>query len=167
MPDNDSTPAEPRPAGYAALLDRLGLEVIPNWHRSLVAAGNSSRIASANGMVEQTYPSTYWPGDTLGDHLEFALKYDGTNLGILASLFAVADPSEIQRYIESKPTGKYTRRIWFLYEFLSGATLPLADLTQGNYVDLLDPAQYFTVATTRRIKRRGLVTSVTRSACDQ
>ena len=27
-----------RPAGYAALVERLGLEVIPNWHKSLIAA---------------------------------------------------------------------------------------------------------------------------------
>jgi len=32
-----------------------------------------------NGFLrqfDQFYPSTYWPGDGVGDRLEFALKYD-------------------------------------------------------------------------------------------
>ena len=53
-------------------------------------------------------------GDTLGDHLEFALKYDGTNLAILASLFMEAAEEDILEYTRSKPAGKYVRRLWFL-----------------------------------------------------
>ena len=142
-----------RPAGYAALIDRHHLEVIPNWHRSLIAPGNTHRVDSVDGRAEETYPSAYWPGDSLGDHLEFALKYDGTNLGILASIFADVDAREIQQYVESKPTGKYARRIWFLYEFLTSHILPLDDLTQGNYVKLLEPDEYFTAAKARRVRR--------------
>jgi len=37
-----------------------------------------------------------------------------------------------------KPTSAYPRRIWFLYEELCGRRLELAEVTQGNYVDLLD-----------------------------
>ena len=71
------------------------------------------------------YPAKYWPGETLGDHLEFALKYDGTNLAILASLFQKASEDDLLDYVRSKPTGKYVRRLWFLYEFLTGKILPL------------------------------------------
>ena len=88
-------------------------------------------------MVEETYPATYWPGDSLGDHLEFALKYDGTNLGILANVFASANACEIEEYVSSKLTGKYARRIWYLYEYLTGKTLAIEDATRENYVDLL------------------------------
>ena len=81
-----------RTAGYAALTERYGVEVIPNWHRSQVADGGVRKIEMAVGVVEETYPAVYWPGDGFGDHLEFALKYDGTNLAILARLFrAVAE----------------------------------------------------------------------------
>lgn len=143
-----------RPAGYTDLVGRYGLEVIPNWHRSLVAHANTHRVASVNAMVEETYSASYWPGESLGDHLEFALKYDGTNLGILAKIFAAADAHEIEAYVESKPTGKYVRRIWFLYEFLTGEQLSLDDLTRGNYVDLLESKEYYTASKTRRVKRQ-------------
>ncbi len=76
-----------RPAGYAALVERYGVDVIPNWHASRVAGRGVHRIRSHAGVVEETFPARYRPGDTPGDQLEFALKHDGTNLAILATLF--------------------------------------------------------------------------------
>jgi Fic family protein len=105
-------------------------------------------------LTEETYPSRYWPGDKLGDHLEFALKYDGTNLALLASVFQAAPQEELTEYVESKPRGKYARRLWFLYEFLTGSTLPVDDLKTGGYIDLLDSEQYFIIPQPRRVRRQ-------------
>ena len=143
-----------RPAGYAAIVERYRLDVIPNWHRSLVTTSGIHRIDSTGGVVEEIYPAKYWPGDGLGDHLEFALKYDGTNLAILASLFQAVTPEEFLAYVQSKPTGKYARRLWFLYEFLTGTRLAMDDVEQGNYIDLLDPDQYYTVTPARPVRRQ-------------
>ena len=143
-----------RPAGYAALIERYDLAVIPNWHESIVTASGIHRLDSREGVIEEVYPSKYWPGDTLGDHLEFALKYDGTNLVILSVLFQEAGEEDLLEYVRSKPTGKYARRLWFLYEFLTGETLPLDDLKRGNYIDLLEPDEYYTVSPVRRVRRQ-------------
>ena len=154
MTENDQDKSIHRLAGYAALIDRYGLDVIPNWHRSFVAISGIHRIDSTEGVTSEVYPSKYWPGDTLGDHLEFALKYDGTNLAILAILFQEVEEKDILGYVQSKPTGKYARRLWFLYEFLTGKKLPLDDLKRGNYIDLLEPDKYYTVTPTHRIRRQ-------------
>ncbi len=143
-----------RLAGSAALIERYDLDVIPNWHRSLVTTSGIHRIDSSGGVIEEVYPPKYWPGDTLGDHLEFALKYDGTNLAILASLFREVHERDILEYVRSKPTGKYARRLWFLYEFLAGQGLPLDDVKMGNYVDLLDSDEYYTVTPARQVRRQ-------------
>lgn len=143
-----------QPAGYAALLKRLNLQAIPNWHESFVAASGIHKIEVVGGIVRETYISRYWPGDTLGDHLEFALKYDGINLSILACIFRAADISELTDYVKARPTGKYARRLWCLYELLTGNRLPLGDLKRGNYVDLLDPEEYHTTFATRQIRRQ-------------
>lgn len=144
-----------RLAGYAALIERYRLEVIPTWHRSLVASrGGIHSAYSVGDVVEEVYSSRYWPGEELGDHLEFALKYDGTNLAILATLFEAVPSEQITAYVQSKPTGKYSRRLWFLYEFLTGKRLPLEDLEQGNYLDLLDADEYYTVRPTRPVRRQ-------------
>jgi hypothetical protein len=154
MVENEQDRTKYRLAGYTALIERYDLEVIPNPHKSLVTASGIQRIDSRGGIIEEVYPSKYWPGDTLGDHLEFALKYDGTNPAILAGLFEKAAKEDLLEYIRSKPTGKYARRVWFLYEFLTGTMLPLADLKRGNYIDLLEPDEYYTITPGRQVRRQ-------------
>ncbi len=154
MVENGQEQAAVRLAGYSALIEMYGLDVISNWHRSLVTTSGVHRIGLTGDVVEEVYPPKYWPGGTLGDHLEFALKYDGTNLAILASLFQEITEEDFLSYVRSKPTGKYARRLWFLYEFLTGKTLPLDDVQRGNYVDLLDPTEYYTATPTRRVRRQ-------------
>ena len=118
-----------KPAGYAKLVQQYELPVIPHWHESAITPGSPSRTESATGHVREFFPATYEPKDDLGGHLEFALKYDGTNLLILAKLFAVVPQSAVAAYVHSKPTGKYARRTWYLYEMLTGQRLPIEDQT--------------------------------------
>jgi hypothetical protein len=154
MDENENESLKQRAAGYERLIARYDLDVIPNWHRSLVTSCGVHRIDSSEGVIEEVFLPSYWPGETTGDHLEFALKYDGTNLGILSILFHKAGTEDILEYVRSKPTGKYARRLWFLYEFLTGKTLPLDDLKQGNYINLLEPTEYYTVAPARKVRRQ-------------
>jgi len=154
MTENGQKEVTLRPAGYAALVERFGIDVIPNWHKSMIAASGIHRVESTGGVVEETYPAKYWPGDKLGDHLEFAIKYDGTNLAILASLFRVVAMDDVVAYVKSMPTGKYARRLWFLYELITGTSLPVDELTKGNYVDLLDPDEYYTVTAPLPVRRQ-------------
>lgn len=144
-----------RPAGYAALVERYKLDVVPNWHRSFVAAGGGTHRKNSTGdTVEEVFPSRYWPGETVGEHLEFALKYDGANLALLSAIFEKTGEKELADYIGAKPTGKYVRRLWFLYEYLTGRRLPLEDVRHGNYVDLLDPGACYTIAPGRQVRRQ-------------
>jgi hypothetical protein len=131
-------------AGYAKLVQQHNIAVIPHWHESAITSGAPSRTESPNGQVRERFPAIYAPSDEVGAQLEFALKYDGVNLLILAKLFAAIHRENLASYIRSKPTGKYARRIWYLYELLTGNRLPIEDLTQGNYVELLDPEDYYT-----------------------
>jgi hypothetical protein len=154
MVENNQEKITYKPAGYAALIDRYDLDVIPNWHKSLVTTSGTHRIDLRAGIIEEIYPPKYWPGDTLGDHLEFAFKYDGTNLVILAGVFQMAAMEDFLEYVRSKSTGKYSRRLWFFYELLTGKTLAMDDLQRGNYVDLLEQEEYYTVTPARQIRRQ-------------
>lgn len=149
-----------RPAGYTFLIRQYGLRVLPNWHASFVSLSGTARFAVEDGQVRAVYPPSYWPGDEIGDHLAFALKYDGVNLEILAALFEMAPEDDITAWIRSAPTGKYGRRIWFLYEFLTGKRLPLPDLTQGNYTAILEPDRYYTAVPGRRVQRQRIVNNL-------
>ena len=149
-----------REAGYLYLLERLGVSGIPNQHLSFVMITGSYRSKVVDVRVKEYFPARYWPGDEICDHLEFALKYDGVNLGLLKVIFEAVEPDEIRDYIESRPTGKYTRRIWFFFEFLTGRRLPLDDISSGNYVDALENDKYYTISNGVKFRRCRVVNNL-------
>ena len=156
-----------RPAGYAWLLSKFGLTVMPNWHSSFVAATGGRQQKVQGDKVEDTYSLQYWPGEKIGDHLEFALKYDGVSLSSLKVIFDAVAEDELIDYIKSKPTGKYARRIWFFYEFLTGHKLPIEDLSGGNYLEALEPDIYYTLPRGEKSQRHRVINNLlgTREFC--
>ncbi len=145
-----------QPAGYEVLIERYGLDVIANWHRSFVSTESQTHHVdkTPDGGILEIFPAKYRTGDSVGEQLEFAFKYDGVNLSILVQIFDMVDENELLSYLRSKPTGKYARRIWFFYEYLTGRRLPLEDLKQGNYVDLLETERYYTIEKGESVKRQ-------------
>src|SRR6266850_4598059 len=140
--------------GYDALIAKFNLQVIPHWHHSRTSRSTIHETHTDAGQVVEVHPRFLTPQDSLGGHLEFALKYDGTNLEILSALFEKAPQEELLSYIRSKPTGKYARRAWYLFELLTGKRLPLEDLSTGNYVDLLETDKYYTAPQVRVRRQR-------------
>ena len=130
-------PEKATPAGYSALIDAYGLKVpLP---RTLSAIGARHRIVEENGWRIMT--PRHAPHATLESHLTFALKYEGLDLAVLKRLFLTTGPAEIEALVREKPTGSYARRIWFLYEWLTGTRLDLPDAESGRYVLVVDPSQ--------------------------
>ncbi len=130
--------------GYEALVRGFDLEVRPHFRKSLVGA--RARHSDMLGDQERhIYPTRYAPKAVfpVGD-IEFALKHEGVSLEILKAVFERWPPSEIVRYVSTTPTGQYTRRIWFLYEWLTHERLDLPDARAGNYVAVLDQESYYT-----------------------
>jgi len=128
-----------KPAGYVWLKRKYKLPDISHDHISWLASTNTRR---KNG-IEEIFPARkFTPADTLGGHLEFALKYDGVNLQLLHQLFDQVKKNEIVDLIKERQSGIYSRKIWFLYEFLTDIKLPVDDLKSGNYIHLLDPDEY-------------------------
>lgn len=127
------------PAGHSALIDAFDLTVpLP---RMMSATGSRHRIKEDGGWRILT--PRHAPQPTLEGHLTFALKNEGLDLAVLRRLFLAAGPGSIEALVRSKPTGSYTRRIWFLYEWLTGLTLDLEDATRGSYVPVVDPHQQY------------------------
>ncbi len=120
-------------AGYSALIKTYNLKV-------------PLKILSAISKKHKKYQKNDWmmftprhaPHHTLYGHLTFALKYEGVNLSILKALFDAIEAKEIIDIVKLEPTGSYSRRIWFLYEWLQGVKLKLPNATKGNLVDALD-----------------------------
>lgn len=144
-----------RLAGYGFLLEYYQLADQPQWHYSCVAG---SRVVEIEGStVRESYPASFWPGETPWDHLEFALKYDGIHLGILEKIFQVVSRESLIAFIQAKPTGIFSRSVWFLYEFLRQETLPIPDAPKCNYVPILDPNRYYGLQSGTRLPRYRII----------
>jgi hypothetical protein len=131
-------------AGNLWLQDQYGLSGYSFTHNSYIGNNESVELTS-KGNIEQVYGAKYSPSeDTPLLHLEFALKYDHIHLNFLAALFQKIHPEEIVTFIEATPSGKYARKIGFLYEFLTGRHLKLDKTLSGNYTDLLEADNYIT-----------------------
>lgn len=139
-------PANERPTGYLFLTESYGLAHLPHDVASYVLTQGNRRTEIADGRRVEYYPRKYWPGEGLFDHLEFALRYEGLHLGLLRALFRFLPAEEFATYVRSKPTSAYARRLWFLYETFTGATLDVPDAAQVRYVVLADPQIYYTGA---------------------
>lgn len=130
--------------GYAWLVERFGLKGMPNYCSSFSSRSRRRTVERSDGVFEEYYPVDRAGAKTVCDHLEFAVRNEGINLGILKACFEKMAAQELTAHIQKKPTGRYARILWFLYEELMGETLDLPDLKQGNYVDLLDSKKYYT-----------------------
>lgn len=130
-----------RPVGTLWLLEQFKPASLLVSQRSHIA-GKRSSATSAEGFIEETYPKSYWPGERPLDHVAFALKYEPVSLDLLNHVFHELPPKDVERYVAENPTGKYARRIGFLYEQLTARILNAE--AGGNFVSALDEKRYFT-----------------------
>jgi hypothetical protein len=120
--------------GYGAIIEAYKLAVpIPT---------KLSFVSSKNRQFEsdewKVFPAKYLPDENLYKQLIFALKYEGVDLLVFKKLFEVLSSVEMVEMIQVENLGKYSRRIWFLYEWLTGKKLNISDLKTGNLVPVID-----------------------------
>ena len=120
--------------GYSALINGLKLTIPYPVQISIIShkrrsyANEEWKVFSSRNIFE----------DTLYKHLVFALKYEGINLLFFKSLFLKISEEEICKLLQLEPTGQYSRKIWFLYEWLMKKKLNIPDLTIKEAIPLID-----------------------------
>ena len=143
-----------QPAGSLWLKQELGLAHYRLTHRSSIGPRDKIEMA-LDGGIKQVYGPKYAPAeDSIPEHIEFLLKYDDLSLDFLQAVFARTDEAELAAFLAKSPSGRYTRKIGFLYEWLTGRVLELGFEPSGNYIDLLDVESYITGNTVRNSRWR-------------
>ncbi len=128
-------------AGYSALIHCFGLKVpLPDI---LCFISDQHRKYTTDEW--KIFTPRHRPEDSWQAHVVFALKNEGVYLNVLKALFSVVNPEELESWIQCEPSGAYTRRVWFLYEWLMGQQLNVADAVMGNVVDAINGVLQFTV----------------------
>ena len=129
-------------AGWAALVHALGIKT-PVRQRSCI----SEKHVKTGRRVEagwEIYDKRYKPGDTVLEHLRFALRYENIDLLILKRVFDAFDSKELAEAIRDAPTSAPLRRLWFFYETLTGKSIDVPDAPSMKAIEALEPGLYFT-----------------------
>ncbi len=137
--------------GYGAIISAYELPV-PIPLRLALISKKHRQYKSDGWMV---FTPRHQPDENLYAHLVFALKYEGVNLLFFKKLFKKLNPGIIEEWINKEPQSQYSRKIWFLYEWLMQKKLSVPDLDTGNYIPLLDDTlQYASLQRTNSIRHR-------------
>lgn len=143
QPVNDfhgrALPEQATLVGYAALIATYDLS-LPLPPRLTAIA---ERHHPAGTAAWQLLTPRHRPEPTLAGQLTFAIKWEGVDLAVLAQLFRRLSPTEVANFVRATPTGAFARRIWFLYEWLTGRQLDVPDAGKVRLVDVVNPEQQF------------------------
>ena len=143
-------------AGYAALMGRYDLRVpLP-----MRLAATSARHNPTSTPEWLLLTPRHQPAPTLGGNLQFALKYEGLDLIVLSALFRAVGAPELEALIRATPTGSFARRVWFLYEWLTGINLDLEDCGKVRYVPIVHEGQQFALPQSTKSPRHKILNNL-------
>jgi Fic family protein len=142
--------------GYGAIIDKMKL-AMPFPQNLAVISKKNRQYKTENWQI---FTPRHNPKDTLYDHLVFALKYEGIDLLFLKKMFEKLNQDEIVALVSLESTGQYSRKIWFLYEWLMAHKLPIEDLQSGNYVPLLNKNIQYGIANGANSRRQRIVNNL-------
>lgn len=130
--------------GYALIIDIIENETnksIPLPEVLAIATEKHQRYNSNNWEI---FTIRHKPNDNLISHLIFAIKYEGIDLFIIKNLFQLIGKDPVLKMINEEPTSQYTRRIWFLYEWLMNTELDVPNLKVGTYIEIVNSKFQYT-----------------------
>ena len=138
--------------GGAWLGQRYGVDPVQPL-RAVSRIGGSRITRREGNRWQYTYEERYRPDDTIAGHLEFMFRRDPLSLEFLWRLFREIDPNELSAWVRREPTGGYSRRAGYLYEWLTGRELDFNGAVNGAYVEVLDSKRYLTASRPRTVTR--------------
>ncbi len=125
--------------GYAWVAQQLGL---PDFLGDRVATRAPCTRLTRTPEGGLLVPSRSAPGETLLDHLLFALKHEGVELYVLACGLKRVTAAQMQAAVDAAPNGRYVRTAAYLWEGFNRQTLSLKAQITAPYHPIFDPAAY-------------------------
>jgi hypothetical protein len=127
--------------GYGALINYLELPVpIP---KIIALISDKNKKYEIEGW--KVFTPKHKPEESLYKQMVFALKYEGVHLLVFKKIFEKLTTEEVLEILRIAPTGMYSRKIWFLYEWLMNEKLDIPDLTIKKAIPLIDEKLQFAI----------------------
>jgi hypothetical protein len=127
--------------GYAHLHEALNIRALVPKRTAMVKPVTRITLIGDCLAVPQTVAPAQ--GSTL-EHILFALKHEGVNLGILAQALETVAAEQMLAELAKSPNGVFIRKACFLWESFTGQQLEYQVPVRGSVVALFDPKLYVT-----------------------
>ena len=151
-------PADTTLAGLSALVNAFKIEAPVRSPACISKRRFKESIREIDNW--KVFDNKYAIKPDISHHLTFAIRHENIDLLVLKKIFLALPEKEILTYIQSAPTGPISRKVWFLYEFLTEKKLKIPDCSKVTVVDLLDKKNYFVsegIVSTRHKVRNNLL----------
>src|SRR5262245_44460127 len=126
MSENGILKSLPRPIGLVGVIEELNLQTpLPAVRSSVIARARRTHVD--HDVVYERYPRNY-ATNSLYENLKFAMRYEPVDLGVLKAAFEKIDARNLANWVGEESTSMYARKIWYLYELLTGKALDLPDV---------------------------------------
>lgn len=144
------SPEEGNIVGYAAIIEKLNFQM-PMINLITLVCNQNKSYQNKDWRI---LPKSYLPEDNqelneieaLYKHLVFALKYEGINLLVFKFITKSYSETQLTHLVNIEPTGQYSRRIWFIIEWLTGKELKgKENLSKKSYIPVVDTTQQYAV----------------------
>jgi len=143
--------------GYAAIINAYQLKVPIPIVISLISTKNRKYKKDNWNVLTPKHK----PEDSLYGQLIFAFKYEGINLLVLKKLFEKFKEMDVLDMIQIEPSGQYSRKIWFLYEWLMNKTLEITDAdVKIKYTSLIDEKLQYAIAYGEKSMRHRIINNL-------
>lgn len=148
------SPEEGTIVGYAAIADTINLQM-PMVNPITLICDQNKRYQTREWII---LPKSYLPEDNqeldeieaLYKHLVFALKYEGVNLLLFKCLVKHYTEAQLTQLVNIEPSGQYSRRIWFIIEWLIGKNLEgKENLSKKSYIPVVNSKQQYSIVGTK------------------
>lgn len=134
-------------AGYTKLIEQYELRARQPQLAAVIDSAVRGRETVEN--VEHTlliFQPTYRPEPSAISQLQFALRYEGLNLEVLALLFQKIGAAEIEQALTNHPESTYARRLGYLYEWLTQAEMKATVAPRAAYIRVVDESLQFALS---------------------
>lgn len=128
--------------GYEFLLSKIGIPMMPLQQPARIKP--VTRVESMPDLL--AIPRQVAPDDdSILSHVLFALRYETIQIPILEQALRLVPADELLAGLARQPKGGYLRRAAYFWEKANRQALPLPqETTGGNYLEIFDPAAYYT-----------------------
>ena len=141
--------------GYLYIIRRYSLNVCELYLQSFATDTSTKKVVQSGHVIKTYYPiRRFRYDDSWQWQITFALRYEGVNIEVLKAFFDRIESAEIEQFILAHPLGAIQKRIWFLYEYLTGKTLNIQDGEGGSYTPLIDDVLQYALPISSSIRIR-------------